>query len=153
MQELTTKPGASVRPRNPLKAWFDVRKRSVSSWAFALNRLTGLGLTLYLFLHLIVLSTLLRGEAGSHTPYETLQTLPTLFKEAVEKQADVTFDRSNLADLGDYTINFEIIYHIESADFDLFVKRKEAIYLEIIRQLQEKNVSMPYPTQPVLVQK
>jgi succinate dehydrogenase / fumarate reductase cytochrome b subunit len=64
MQELTTKPGASVRPRNPLKAWFDVRKRSVSSWAFALNRLTGLGLTLYLFLHLIVLSTLLRGEAG-----------------------------------------------------------------------------------------
>jgi len=64
MQELTTKPGTTTRPRNPLKAWFDVRKRSVSSWAFALNRLTGLGLTLYLFLHLIVLSTLLRGEAG-----------------------------------------------------------------------------------------
>jgi succinate dehydrogenase / fumarate reductase cytochrome b subunit len=29
-----------------------------------LNRLTGLGLALYLFIHLVVLSTLLRGEAA-----------------------------------------------------------------------------------------
>lgn len=54
----------AVRPRNPLGAWFDVRKRRVGSWAFALNRLTGLGLTLYLVLHLVVLSILLQGEAG-----------------------------------------------------------------------------------------
>ncbi|MEJ2753576.1 MAG: succinate dehydrogenase, cytochrome b556 subunit [Chloroflexota bacterium] len=48
-------------PSRPLSSGFDFRKRNVGSWAFALNRLTGLGLVLYLFLHLIVLSTLLRG--------------------------------------------------------------------------------------------
>jgi succinate dehydrogenase / fumarate reductase cytochrome b subunit len=48
-------------PSQPLSAWFDVRKRKVGSWAFALNRLTGLGLTLYLFVHLAVLSLLVRG--------------------------------------------------------------------------------------------
>ena len=53
-----------VRGKRPLRAWFDVRGRNLGSWAFALNRLTGLGLTLYLFLHLIVLRTLLDGEAG-----------------------------------------------------------------------------------------
>lgn len=52
----------SETPSRPLPAWFDVRKRSVGSWAFALNRLTGLGLVLYLFLHLGVLSLLLQGE-------------------------------------------------------------------------------------------
>jgi small-conductance mechanosensitive channel len=87
-----------------------------------------------------------------NTPYQTLQDLPALFKEVIEKQKDVTFDRANLSDLGNYTINFEIIYHIESADFDLFVQRREAIYLEIIQRLQEKNVDMPYPTQTVLLQ-
>ena len=87
-----------------------------------------------------------------NTPYQTLQSLPALFKEVIEKQKDVTFDRANLSDLGNYTINFEIIYHIESADFDLFVQRREAIYLEIIQRLQEKNVDMPYPTQTVLLQ-
>jgi succinate dehydrogenase / fumarate reductase cytochrome b subunit len=53
-----------VRPKRPLQAWFDVRRRHLGSWAFALNRLTGLGLTLYLFLHLAVLSLLLQGESG-----------------------------------------------------------------------------------------
>ncbi|MEJ2747247.1 MAG: succinate dehydrogenase, cytochrome b556 subunit [Anaerolineae bacterium] len=54
----------AVRGKRPLRAWFDVRKKQLGSWAFAINRLTGLGLVLYLFLHLIVLSTLLQGEAG-----------------------------------------------------------------------------------------
>lgn len=54
----------TVRGKRPLRAWFDVRKKQVGSWAFALNRLTGLGLVLYLILHLVVLSTLLQGEAG-----------------------------------------------------------------------------------------
>ena len=53
-----------IRPKRPLKSWFDVRGRREGSWAFALNRLTGIGLSLYLFLHLIVLTTLLRGEAA-----------------------------------------------------------------------------------------
>ncbi|GAB4467426.1 MAG: succinate dehydrogenase subunit C [Anaerolineae bacterium] len=62
MQE--TKSSTDVRPRSPIRAWFDVRRRSAGSWAFALNRLTGIGLVLYLVLHLIVLSLLLQGEAG-----------------------------------------------------------------------------------------
>lgn len=49
--------------RHPLLAWFDVRRDSLGSWAFALNRLTGLGLTLYLFIHLGVLYLLTQGES------------------------------------------------------------------------------------------
>lgn len=45
-------------------AWFDVRGRRLGLWAFALNRLTGIGLVVYLGLHLVVLSLLLGGEAA-----------------------------------------------------------------------------------------
>jgi len=63
MQDITptTDP---VRPKSPLRSWFDPRNRSISTLAFALNRLTAIGLTVYLFLHLAVLSLLLQGEAG-----------------------------------------------------------------------------------------
>ncbi|HEX2987051.1 MAG TPA: succinate dehydrogenase, cytochrome b556 subunit [Chloroflexota bacterium] len=44
--------------------WFDPRRRGVGMWAFVLNRLSGLGLAVYLILHLAVLSTLARGEAN-----------------------------------------------------------------------------------------
>lgn len=62
--ETVKSPRDDIRPRSPLKTWFDVRKRSTGSFAFALNRLTGIGLIAYLLLHLVVLSLLLKGEQG-----------------------------------------------------------------------------------------
>jgi succinate dehydrogenase / fumarate reductase cytochrome b subunit len=40
----------------------DVRRGGVGAWAYALNRITGVGLVVYLYLHLGVLSLLLGGE-------------------------------------------------------------------------------------------
>lgn len=51
------------RPRRVWQ-WGDVRRRNLGMWAYVLNRLTGLGLVVYLYLHLVVLSTLTRGPAG-----------------------------------------------------------------------------------------
>ncbi len=47
-------------PSNLIR-WFDPRHRKLGTWAFILNRITALGLTLYLFMHLIVLGNLARG--------------------------------------------------------------------------------------------
>lgn len=54
----------NVRPKRPFLAWFDVRNSYLGGVAFALNRLTGLALTFYLVLHLLVLRTLTEGAAG-----------------------------------------------------------------------------------------
>jgi succinate dehydrogenase / fumarate reductase, cytochrome b subunit len=44
--------------------WFDPRNRQVGYWAFILNRITALGLTLYLTMHLIALGQLAIGPAA-----------------------------------------------------------------------------------------
>jgi succinate dehydrogenase / fumarate reductase cytochrome b subunit len=49
-----------VRRRGPV-SWVDVRGRRLGGWAFMLNRATGLGVLLYLYVHLAVLSMLARG--------------------------------------------------------------------------------------------
>ena len=56
-------------------AWFDVRARSTGHLAFSLNRITGLGLVFYLYLHLAVLSLLLGGE-GSWSSFLEIATTP-----------------------------------------------------------------------------
>jgi succinate dehydrogenase / fumarate reductase cytochrome b subunit len=48
----------------PTSGWFDPRGRALGSFAFAVNRVTGLGLVFYLYLHLGVLSMLLVGEGA-----------------------------------------------------------------------------------------
>ena len=47
--------------RRGIAGWFDPRGRRLGGWAFALNRLSGLGVLVYLYLHLMILSTLARG--------------------------------------------------------------------------------------------
>jgi succinate dehydrogenase / fumarate reductase cytochrome b subunit len=44
--------------------WGDVRRRHLGMWAYALNRVTGLGLVLYLYIHLVVLSMLAAGPSA-----------------------------------------------------------------------------------------
>lgn len=44
--------------------WVDVRRRKLGMWAYALNRVTGIGLVVYLYLHLGVLSMLARGQSS-----------------------------------------------------------------------------------------
>ncbi len=41
--------------------WFDPRNRQAGSWAFILNRVTAIGLVIYLTMHLVVLSLLTKG--------------------------------------------------------------------------------------------
>jgi succinate dehydrogenase / fumarate reductase cytochrome b subunit len=56
------RPGPILRKSPGPAAWFEVRRRGTGQWAFSVNRVTGLLLVGYLYLHLAVLSTLLFGE-------------------------------------------------------------------------------------------
>ena len=55
--------------------WFDVRRRKLGMWAYALNRIAGIGLVVYLYLHLAVLSLLSRGP-GSWDSFVSLARSP-----------------------------------------------------------------------------
>ena len=44
-----------------MNRWFDLRRRSAGLWAFMLHRLSGIGLVVYLYLHLAVLNQLRGG--------------------------------------------------------------------------------------------
>jgi succinate dehydrogenase / fumarate reductase cytochrome b subunit len=57
----TMEPHPPQGPQRRLPRWLDPRGRHLGTWAFVANRLTGLGLVGYLYLHLVILSTLLRG--------------------------------------------------------------------------------------------
>ncbi|HEX2988549.1 MAG TPA: succinate dehydrogenase, cytochrome b556 subunit [Chloroflexota bacterium] len=66
------------RWRRALRGWFDPRGGGIGFIAFALNRITGLALVVYLFMHLVVLSSLIRGEAA-WTSFLTLARTPLFF--------------------------------------------------------------------------
>ncbi|HEY3344747.1 MAG TPA: succinate dehydrogenase, cytochrome b556 subunit [Anaerolineaceae bacterium] len=52
---------ASARRPANWAQWLDPRHRQIGMWAFVMNRLSALGLTFYLFLHLYALHQLAQG--------------------------------------------------------------------------------------------
>jgi succinate dehydrogenase / fumarate reductase cytochrome b subunit len=58
-------------------SWFIPVGRQAGGWAFALNRVTAIGLTIYLFLHLSVLSLLAQGP-GSYDKFLALTENPII---------------------------------------------------------------------------
>ena len=69
-------------PRNEPSArrfwsWFLPFRRAIGSWAFALNRITAIGLTFYLFLHIIVLGRLAQGP-GAYDEFLALTENPLI---------------------------------------------------------------------------
>ena len=57
-------PAARPVRRRGVAGWFDPRGRRLGGWAFALNRITGIGLVFYLYLHLVILSRLAAGPGA-----------------------------------------------------------------------------------------
>lgn len=70
-------------PQKPSDAWkwFDPRGRESGSWAFILNRLSALGLTVYLYLHLIVLGKLAQGPEAFDSFVATAKSPLVIFGE------------------------------------------------------------------------
>jgi succinate dehydrogenase / fumarate reductase cytochrome b subunit len=60
-----------------MAGWVDVRGRRMGWWAWALNRATGLGVLLYLYLHLGILSLLARG-AEAYDGFVELASNPVI---------------------------------------------------------------------------
>ncbi len=55
----------AVSPRRRgVAGWVDPRGRRLGGWAFMLNRATGIGVLVYLYMHLVVLSLLARGPSA-----------------------------------------------------------------------------------------
>ena len=73
---MTDQPAPGLRRR--AVSWIEPRWRDPGWVAFALNRLTGLILVVYLLAHFVVLSRLTQGEAGWNSLLELFGSTPFL---------------------------------------------------------------------------
>jgi small-conductance mechanosensitive channel len=85
------------------------------------------------------------------TPYEKLVEIPTIIQQIIETQPQTRFDRAHFKEYGDFSLQFEIVYHMLTDDYTAFMDTQQAINLEVFRRFAEENIQLPYPTQTVLV--
>jgi len=84
---------------------------------------------------------------------EKLRKVPALIKAAILGRAGTEFERSNLYNTGDYSIDFETVYYIASGDYKLYMDTQEQVLLAILESFAEEGIAFAYPTKTLFVNK
>jgi small-conductance mechanosensitive channel len=87
------------------------------------------------------------------TPAEKLASIPRIVQEIVEAQELTRFDRSHFKHFGDFSLDFENVYYVQSPDYNTYMDTQQAINLAISRRFQEEGIEFAYPTQTVFLDK
>lgn len=87
------------------------------------------------------------------TPRQLLERIPEMLREAVEEQPDARFDRAHFFEYGEFALNFEIVYYVQSPDYTLYMDIQQGINLGIHRRFEQAGVSFAYPTQELILRR
>ncbi|MEO6720310.1 MAG: mechanosensitive ion channel family protein [Ferruginibacter sp.] len=80
-----------------------------------------------------------------------LKNIPAIVKDIITSEEHTTFDRAHLKGFGDFSINFEFVYYIESPDYLLYMNIQQAICLHIFEQFEKEQIEFAFPTQTLFV--
>jgi small-conductance mechanosensitive channel len=81
------------------------------------------------------------------TTSEQMKKIPGIIKSIIDATDNATFDRSHFSAFGDFSMNFETVYYIESPDYNIYMDAQQKIYLEILESFEQENIEFAYPTQ------
>lgn len=137
---------------------------TVESIGLKTTRLRGLGGDQIIFSN----GDILRSRIGNQTRMETrrasftlrlrygtsaeqLAAIPGLIRELVLAQEQTaSFERAHLSALGEWSLNFEVVYWIKTADYFVYMDTQQAIYLGLVRELAERGIEFACPVRMIV---
>ncbi|HMB25807.1 MAG TPA: mechanosensitive ion channel family protein [Patescibacteria group bacterium] len=89
--------------------------------------------------------------------YETSQTklkaIPSITKRIIKDIKGVDFDRCHFESFGDFSLNFELVYLVNSDDYADYMEKKQEINLAIFKEFEKEKIEFAYPTQVIVLNK
>lgn len=87
------------------------------------------------------------------TSVKNLKAVPGIIRQLIESQEDVQFDRAHFQSLGDFSLNFEVVYYALTSDYSRYMDIQQAINLGIIEEFGKQKIDIAFPTQTIHVEK
>ena len=79
------------------------------------------------------------------TPEDQLCRIPQIIREIVSSKANVNFERAHFFSWGQWSLDFEVVYHFRSPDYILHMDAQQAIFLDIYRRFQQEAIEFAHP--------
>ncbi|HEX4960267.1 MAG TPA: mechanosensitive ion channel family protein [Thermoanaerobaculia bacterium] len=85
------------------------------------------------------------------TPAAAVAGIPSRLRSLIEGQTDVRFERAHFKGFGVSSLDFEAIYWITTANYDLFMDRQQAVNLALLQFLEEEGIGLAVPARSVVL--
>ena len=86
------------------------------------------------------------------TPAATLARIPAMVRGIIEAAGDVRMDRAHFAAFGDSAYDFEFVYYVLSADYNVYMDVQQAINLSTVEAFEREGIELAYPTRTLFLQ-
>jgi len=84
-----------------------------------------------------------------NTPYDKLQKIPAIIRNAIETTAATRFDRCHFASYGDFALKFETVYYVLTGDYNQYMDIQQTINLRIYEEFEQEGIVFAFPTRTV----
>jgi small-conductance mechanosensitive channel len=80
------------------------------------------------------------------TPHDKVKAIPGMLRQAVELGNKTRFDRAHFKSYGDFSLIFEVVYYVLSADYNTYKDIQQDISLRIHDQFAGEGIEFAFPT-------
>lgn len=85
------------------------------------------------------------------TPPEKVAAIPGTIREVIEARENTRFDRAHFHRLGDSALEFEVVYYVLTADYNVYMDIQQAINLDLMRRFAADGIEFAFPTRTLYV--
>ncbi len=85
------------------------------------------------------------------TPVNTVKEIAGWVKTIVENTPNCRFDRSHFHGFGDSSLDFEVVYYVENAEYSVYMDAQQAINIALMEKCEAEGVGFAYPTRTVFL--
>jgi len=85
------------------------------------------------------------------TSHEQLVRVPDILEEIVSGEEMARFSRAHFTTYGDFSLIFEIVFHVLSPNYVDYLNVQQSIYFKIFERFETEGLSFAYPTKTVIM--
>ncbi len=87
------------------------------------------------------------------TPPAQLKKIGKICKDIITEMSHATFDRAHFKSFGDSSLNFEVVYYVDSGDYATYMDTQQKINIQLLEELAKEKVEMAFPTRTIYMAK
>ncbi len=83
------------------------------------------------------------------TPLDKLKEISSVIANIIKNTADADFDRAHFFSYGDFSLVYEVVYYVNSPDYNKYMDIQQEINFAISEEFSKRGIEFAFPTQTV----